>query len=481
MSTPIVHPVLNWSLSDMRRALGLSDGTADGGVTGEVAGQNALRIVTDSRAVQAGDVFVALRGDRFDAHDFVADVVARGAVAVIVERDLSVQGPLWRVDDTRRALGLLAKAWRARFDIPVVAVTGSNGKTTTKEMVAAILRSEFGDSHVLSTRGNLNNDVGVPHTLFELNAAHRVAVIEMGMNHPGEIAWLAEIAAPTVALVNNAQREHQEFMKTVEAVARENGSVIAALPSSGVAVYPAADEHTAVWNELAGARRTLRFAAIDANAKDASATVRWTDKAGFLSLQMTGPWIENLYIDLQLPGAHNARNALAAALCAWSAGCGSGAIVAGLSGFQAVSGRMQRVAHPAGGVLINDTYNANPDSVEAAIAALVSLPAPRCLVLGDMGEVGDQGEAFHRDLGLKARQSGIDQLHTVGALAIHSSQAFGAGATHHADIEQLVSSVKKLAQQQPGSIVVKGSRFMKMERVIQAIVGTSAQEGSHAA
>lgn len=476
MSTPIAHPILNWPLSDMRSALGLQGISA-----ADTAGQKASRILTDSRAVQAGDVFIALRGDRFDAHDFVADVVARGAVAVIVDRDVPVQGPLWRVDDTRRALGLLAKAWRARFDIPLVAVTGSNGKTTTKEMIAAILRSEFGEGHVLSTRGNLNNDVGVPHTLFELNASHRVAVVEMGMNHPGEIAWLAEMAAPTVALVNNAQREHQEFMKTVEAVARENGCVISALTSAGVAVYPAADEHTAIWNQLAGARRTLRFAATDDNAKDASATVRWADKAGALALQMTGPWIENLYIDLQLPGAHNARNALAAALCAWAAGCGAGAIVNGLNGFEAVSGRMQRVAHPAGGVLINDTYNANPDSVGAAIAALKSLPAPRCLVLGDMGEVGEQGEAFHRELGLQARVAGIDALHTVGTLAIHSSQAFGAGATHHSDIDTLISSVKTLAQQQPGSIVVKGSRFMKMERVIQAISGGSAQEGGHAA
>lgn len=477
MSTPLAYPVLNWPLNALRAVLGLP-----ALVSGE--SRVARRIITDSRAVEPGDVFIALRGDRFDAHDFAADVIARGAVAVVAERTLDVDGPVWTVASTREALGLLSRAWRERFVLPVVAVTGSNGKTTTKEMVASILRAQFGAEAVLSTRGNLNNDVGVPHTLFELHAGHRVAVIEMGMNHPGEIAWLASLTQPTVALVNNAQREHQEFMKTVEAVAHENGAVFATLPADGVAVYPADDPHASVWDALAAGRKAIRFAAASGSGamqRPADAHVAATVVGGCLQLQLLGPWGNDLHCTLQMPGAHNARNALAAAVCAWAAGCSREAIVAGLSAFQAVQGRMQVMSVANGGVLINDTYNANPDSVEAAIAALMSLPAPRCLVLGDMGEVGEQGEDFHRELGDRARLAGIDTLHTFGVLARHASAAFGPGATHHSDIQDLISAITALAAQQSGAILIKGSRFMKMERVVQALATPLAKGGQHAA
>ncbi|QRX83882.1 UDP-N-acetylmuramoyl-tripeptide--D-alanyl-D-alanine ligase [Glaciimonas sp. PAMC28666] len=424
-------------------------------------------LTTDSRAVVEGNLFVALRGERFDAHDFLDQVAGQGASALIVERapgNLAV--PALIVADTRAALGAIANGWRRQFSLPLIAVTGSNGKTTVKEMIAAILAAAFGADAYLSTRGNLNNEIGVPLTLLRLDARHQAAVVELGMNHPGEIAVLAAIAAPTVGLVNNAQREHQEFMASVEAVAAENGAVISGLSTDGVAVFPADDAFTALWRGLAADRavRSLTFGFSD----DADVRCTYQPTAFGSTLQVITS-ADAFAVRLEAAGEHNVRNALAATACTLAIGIDVDAIVRGLESFAPVSGRLQRKqaqhAAYAGALVIDDTYNANPDSVRAAIDVLAQAPAPRLLVLGDMGEVGNDGPAFHQEIGAYARQCGITQFITLGALAIDASQAFGASALHFDDIATLIGAIDS-QMTSATTVLVKGSRFMKMERVV---------------
>nr|WP_245200247.1 UDP-N-acetylmuramoyl-tripeptide--D-alanyl-D-alanine ligase [Herbaspirillum sp. LeCh32-8] len=457
------------------------------------AGVLALNdVVTDSRAVKPGNVFVALRGERFDAHDFLEAVAAQGASAVIVERvtpGLSV--PAIVVPDTRAALGQIAHGWRSLYRVPVIGVTGSNGKTTVKEMIASILAAAFGDEGYLGTRGNFNNEIGVPLTLFRLQPSHQAAVIEMGMNHPGEIAVLSRIAAPTLGLVNNAQREHQEFMATVEAVARENGAVIRHLPADGVAVFPADDDFTALWREEAGSRRVLTFGLNDQ--ADVGATYQAGAFGSTLSVTVKGISAPSAQFKVELAavGEHNVRNALAAAACALGAGIAVEAVVRGLESFAPVNGRLQRKQARSGALVIDDTYNANPDSVRAAIDVLAGLNGQRLLVLGDMGEVGDQGPQFHREIGAYARSRGIARLYGMGELMRHAVQAYqetqgqDAGeqqAVHFDDIAALSAAVEQAAPQ-GATVLVKGSRFMKMERVVQHLVNvesvTQHQQETH--
>lgn len=428
-------------------------------------------VSTSSQTVEAGNLFVALRGERFDAHDFLADVVARGAAAVVVERvPEGFPLPTLLVPDSRHALGQIAHAWRSRFDIPVIGVTGSNGKTTVKEMIASILVAAHGEDRVLATRGNLNNEIGVPLTLFRLGPDHRAAVIEMGMNHPGEIARLAEIAAPTVGLVNNAQREHQEFMASVAAVAEENGAVIRTLSADGCAVFPADDDYAPLWHGYAGARRKITFGL----GGDPAVTCHWQplDFGSQLSIDAQGITFD---VALSAAGEHNVRNALAACAAALAIGIDVRSIVRGLERFAPVAGRLQKKSAANGATVIDDTYNANPDSVRAAIDVLAAAPSPRLLVLGDMGEVGSEGVAFHKEIGAYARARQIDQLFTVGALARHASLAFGSAARHFDDMEQLKDEVALAPH--GASVLVKGSRFMKMERVVEHLTG--AQAGGH--
>ncbi|OYY63911.1 MAG: UDP-N-acetylmuramoylalanyl-D-glutamyl-2, 6-diaminopimelate--D-alanyl-D-alanine ligase [Burkholderiales bacterium 28-67-8] len=429
-----------------------------------------LRVHTDSRSLRAGDLFVALRGERFDAHDFVAGARAAGAAAVLAERGVADCGlPGLQVSNSLHALATLAAAWRAGFELPLIAVTGSNGKTTVTQMVASILRAWHGEA-AFWTEGNFNNHIGVPLTLLRLRqGTHRSAVVELGMNHPGEIAELAALAAPTVALVNNAQREHQEFMASVEAVARENGAVIASLGADGVAVFPADEPHTPLWRELAGARRVLTFALGRADA-DVSADATWSADHWAVALRTPAG---SASFALRVAGLHNVKNALAAAACALAAGAPLDAVVRGLEAFSAVKGRSQAHLIERGGqrvTLIDDTYNANPDSVLAAIEVLAALGAPRWLVLGDMGEVGDQGPAFHREVGEAARRRGLDALWTAGALCAHSAAAFGA-ARHFDSVEALLAALPEAPA--AASVLVKGSRFMKMERVVAALQATA--------
>lgn len=419
---------------------------------------------SDSRSVAPGELFFALGGERFDGHAYVRPAQQAGAAAAVVQRPVADAGrmPQIVVADTRRALGDLAAAWRGRFAIPLVGVTGSNGKTTTKEMIAAIFAARHGADGRLATQGNLNNEIGVPLTLMRLRDTHRCAVIELGMNHPGEIAELARIAAPTVALVNNAQREHQEFMHTVEAVARENGAAISALAADGVAVFPGDDPHTPVWMELAASRRCLRFG-LTGEAEVMAADIRLEAFETRFVLRTPDGETD---IALSAAGLHNVRNALAAAACALAAGVDLAAIARGLAEFAPVKGRMQRHRLEGGALLIDDTYNANPDSVRAAIDVLATLPQPRALVLGDMGEVGGQGPAMHAEVGAYARERGIDALFALGEATHATVQAFGGGAQHADAVEQVAPAVLAL---RPASVLVKGSRFMRMERVVQAL------------
>ncbi len=426
-------------------------------------------VSTDSRSVAAGNLFVALRGERFDAHDYLDDVAAKGAAAVLAERlPEGFALPALLVPDTRVALGQLAAGWRRQFVVPVIGVTGSNGKTTVKEMIASILVAACGADAVVATRGNLNNDIGVPLTVFRLDAACRAAVIELGMNHPGEIAHLTTIAQPTVALVNNAQREHQEFMASVEAVARENGSVLAGLPADGVAVFPGDDPYTDLWRGIAGQRKVITFG-LDGTC-DVTAGFTASAFGSDLSLRAQG---REASVRLSAAGVHNVRNALAAAACALAAGIGLDAIVHGLEAFAPVAGRLQRKHAANGALVIDDTYNANPDSVRAAIDVLAQFPAPRLLVLGDMGEVGDEGPRFHAEIGAYAAERGIEHVLVHGELMQHAAAACGTGATHFADIDSLKRNAEALCTAGT-TVLVKGSRFMRMERVVNHLVDPPA-------
>jgi UDP-N-acetylmuramoyl-tripeptide--D-alanyl-D-alanine ligase len=430
-------------------------------------------VSTDSRALERGQLFVALRGERFDGHDFLAAAAERGAAGAIVDRRHAGGLPLPAVvvDDTRRALGALARHWRRRFSPQVVAVTGSNGKTTVKEMLAAILRAHAsregaGESTVLATTGNLNNDIGVPLMVLRLRAAHRWCALELGMNHPGEIATLADIAAPTVAVVNNAQREHLEFMKSVDEVAAENASVYDALPGDGVAVVNADDAHADYFRGRAQPRRVIDF-----GLGGGQVTGRYELKHLTSEIRLRTPQGE-AQASLAIPGVHNVRNALAAAACALGAGVPPSNIAAGLTTFRPYTGRLQVKQGPAGMTVIDDTYNANPDSVRAAIDVLVSCPGPTALVLGDMGEVGSRGPEFHREVGEYARGKGVTRLLALGAATPEAVRAFGPRGAHFDSLEELVHALEGK------TVLVKGSRFMRMERVVAALTG-APDAGGH--
>ncbi len=434
-------------------------------------------VSTDSRNVLAGSLFVALRGEVFDAHDFLAQVAEKGVAAVVLEE--LPEGwtlPAIVVPNTLVALGQIANHWRRQFAMPVIGVTGSNGKTTVKEMIAAILAAAHGEDGRLATRGNLNNEIGVPLTLFRMEAKQQSAVVELGMNHPGEIGRLSAIAAPTIAMVNNAQREHQEFMHTVEAVARENGAVLAGLPADGVAVFPHGDEFTPIWEELSAGRRVLRFGLT----KDAevSCTFRANDFGNemFVTIREGEGEPEQFFVNLQAAGDHNVRNALAAVACTYAAGIALDKIKLGLDTFAPVSGRLQKKAAANGAVVIDDSYNANPDSVRAAIDVLSKAAAPRVLVLGDMGEVGTQGREFHEEIGAYAQSKGIEQVLVTGELASHMR---GPAIRHFENFGELLAAVEA-AVTPDATVLIKGSRFMKMERVVQHLIGSQqANKESH--
>ncbi len=426
------------------------------------------RVHTDTRTLQPGDLFVALKGERFDANAFLADARAGGAAAAIAHGGLEAAGlPGIEVPNSLAALGALATGWRAQFHLPLIGVTGSNGKTTVTQMIASILRAWQGEA-AFATQGNFNNDIGVPLMLMRLRASHRAAVIEMGMNHPGEIATLAAMAQPTVALVNNAQREHLEFMHTLEAVARENGSVFASLPADGVAVFPAGDAYTSLWQSLAMERPGRRTVTFGDGGDVRCAQATWERGAWAVTLATPRGAITTR---LHIAGRHNVTNALAATACTLAAGAPVAAIAQGLRDFTPVKGRSRAFSVSVAGrdiTVVDDTYNANPDSMHAAIQVLAELPGPQLLVMGDMGEVGDQGPQFHAEAGALAREAGIPTMFVLGAQSVHAASAYGDGARHFNEMVALQDAVRN-ALPTVGSVLVKGSRFMKMEQVVEAI------------
>jgi UDP-N-acetylmuramoyl-tripeptide--D-alanyl-D-alanine ligase len=470
--------VAMFSLREAAALIPAATVVGDDGVTFE-------HVSTDSRTAGPGDLFVALKGDRFDAHDFLPDVAARHVSAALLTRTpADWQVPSLKVADTRAALGSLAHGWRCRFTMPLVAVTGSNGKTTVKEMIASIFAAAVGAEARLATAGNFNNDIGLPLTLFRLTSAHQLAVVELGMNHPGETALLGKIAEPTVAVVNNAQREHQEFMATVEAVALEHASVIHSLTPDGIAVFPADDAYAGIWRVAATGNRIIDFA-LNNDGRTTEAAV----KGSFAGTQLSIDTPEgHLDVALQVLGDHNAHNALAATSAALASGVSLDAIKRGLESFGAVKGRLQvkraALGALAGATLIDDTYNANPDSMRAAIDVLASRPSPRVLVMGDMGEVGDNGPAFHREIGAYAKERGIDALYALGDASRDACSAYGADAHHVDDVATLVAQLLQAGFGASATLLVKGSRFMKMERVVDAVtrpqpIASGAAPGAH--
>jgi UDP-N-acetylmuramoyl-tripeptide--D-alanyl-D-alanine ligase len=441
----------------------------DGGIRGGDAVFKAVN--TDSRSIRRGDLFVALKGERVDGHRFIEQAAAAGAAAAMVEEAPAASGlPLLIVKNTRHGLGRLAAYWRGKLTMPLVALTGSSGKTTVKEMLAGILRESVrsesrtadSGSGVLATRGNLNNDIGVPLMLLELRADHRYAVIELGMNHAGEIRYLTRLAAPDIALVNNAGHAHIEYLGSEEAIARAKGEIFEGLRADGTAVINADEQYSALWRSLAAGKKQLEFGIEQPAAISATYRLRYLESEIVVKTPRG-----KANATLKVAGLHNVRNALAASAVATALAVAPSAIGAGLCHFAGVKGRMQKTAGMHGATLIDDTYNANPQSVRAAIAVLAQAPGRTLLVLGDMGELGPGAPALHADVGTYAREAGIKRLFALGEHSSHAVRAFGKGAAHFLRIEELLAEVEN-ALAPDVTVLVKGSRFMQMERIAKA-------------
>jgi UDP-N-acetylmuramoyl-tripeptide--D-alanyl-D-alanine ligase len=431
-------------------------------------------VSTDSRNLDRGALFVALRGPHFDGHEFIAAAIERGAVGALVERELPLSLPQVVAPDALAALSVFARAWRRQFGIPVVGVTGSNGKTTTKEMLRAIL-SLSGSCMV--TRGNLNNHIGVPLTLLNLNAEHRSAVIEMGANHPKEIAALAAIAEPTIGIVTNAGAAHLEGFGGLEGVARGKGELFAGLPRTGVAVINADDEYANYWRQCASAQRVLTFGIDHAADFTAQALSVVNDEQGFCSyFELVTP-AGSCMATLRLAGAHNLRNALGAAAAAHAAGATLDDIQAGLESMRPVGGRLELKPALKGAALIDDSYNANPSSVKAGLDALQSLGGRRWLVFGEMRELGPESKSLHAEIGNYARESGVERLLAVGEDARFAVTTFGAGAQWFADLDALIAEAQR-ALEAGVTVLIKGSRANRLERAANALAAPGAAKNN---
>lgn len=432
-----------------------------------------LYVSTDTRKIGGDELFVALRGARYNGHDFVVQAEKLGAAGALVEHPVASHLPQIVVADARRALGAWAAHWRCGFDIPVVAVTGSNGKTTVKEMIASILRQR---GETLATRGNQNNDVGVPLTLLGLGAQHRAAVIELGTNHPGEIEYLASLVSASVGVVTNAGSAHLEALGSVRGVALEKGALFAGLRADGVAVINADDEFAPLWRQLAGSRGQCSFGmAESADFHPVSDSLRQLP-SGAWEFTLQSP-AGSATLRLSLPGRHNVMNALAAAATASAAGASLAEISAGLASVPMTAGRLIIVPGVRGCRLIDDSYNANPLSLKAAMEFAVSLGDPVWLVLGDMGELGTRAAALHADCGELARRLGVLRLWTFGSLSLHATEKFGAGAEHFVDLDALIKALR--ANLRAGvTVLIKGSRSMRMERVVEALRASQTLAGA---
>jgi UDP-N-acetylmuramoyl-tripeptide--D-alanyl-D-alanine ligase len=425
-------------------------------------------VSTDTRTLARGDLFVALVGPHFDGHGFVSAAAGKGAIGALVARALETDIATVQVADTRLGLGQLAAHWRGQFQIPVIAVTGSNGKTTVKNMIASILNVA---GPTLATQGNLNNDIGMPLTLLRLRQGDRHAVIEMGMNHPGEIDYLTKLARPTIALINNAAAAHLAGLGSVEAVARAKGEIYAGLGDAGIAIVNADDDYAELWRGLAAPHRVISFG-LDKPA-DVSAEFELDADGSLIHLKTPDGGIS---MRLPLLGRHNVLNALAASSATLAAGASLADIQAGLEKLKSVSGRLEVKRGHNGARVLDDTYNANPGSLAAGVEVLKSAGGERMLVLGDMGELGEAAPDIHRRVGQLAQRIGIEYLYAVGELTREAVQAFGAGAKHFDSQEALTKSLRK-AMHGGMTVLVKGSRVMKMERVVAGILEDDSHGG----
>ncbi len=424
-------------------------------------------VSTDTRTLKPGDLYVALTGPRFDGHEFVTQAEQKGAIAVLVSREVESHLPQLICIDTRLGLGRLAALWRDTVEAPVVAITGSNGKTTVKELVTAILAQR---GPVLSTLGNLNNDIGMPLSLLRWQD-ECCAVLEMGANHPGEIGYLGQIARPDVALITNAGAAHLEGFGDLDGVARTKGEILGGLKHQGVGVLNADDPYFPLWREMLGERRMLSFGSspkAHIRSDLDAAEMTWTPE-GFHNRMQVIIQDSRFEVQIALAGRHNLMNALAAIAAAWALSCSVEQIQKGLAGATAVKGRLQILTGCNGCRLIDDSYNANPDSVEAAIEVLRSAPGQRYLVLGDLAELGEDARDLHGEIGRQARQAGLEHLYGLGSLSQAAVVGFGEGAKGFSTIDELLNELRQLPQ--PGdAVLVKGSRSAGMERVVQGLL-----------
>jgi len=425
-------------------------------------------VTTDTRKITPGCLFVALKGERFDAHDFAEQAKAAGAGALLVNRKLDIDLPQAVVQDTRLAFGELAAWVRQQVPARIVALTGSSGKTSVKEMTAAIL-SQCGNT--LYTAGNLNNDIGVPMTLLRLTREHEYAVIELGANHQGEIAWTVSLTQPEAALVNNLAAAHLEGFGSLEGVAKAKGEIYTGLPVNGIAIMNADNNDWLNWKSVIGDRKTWRFSPNAANSDFTATNVHVTSHGTEFTLQTPTGDVDVL---LPLPGRHNIANALAATALAMAVGAPLSAIKTGLANLKAVPGRLFPIPLAENKLLLDDSYNANVGSMNAAVQVLSEMPGYRVMVVGDMAELGDESEACHTQVGEAAKASGIDRVLSVGHLSKNISQASGVGE-HFADKAALIARLKALVEeQQIVTVLVKGSRSAAMEEVVHALqeIGT---------
>jgi len=435
---------------------------------GRLHGRNAgfSSVSTDTRSLEHGDLFIALIGPHFDGHDYLGVAQQQGAIGAMVEREVNVAMPTLEVADTRIAMGELARQWRKKAKAQVIGVTGSNGKTTLKEMLGSIL----GRQHpVLATRGNLNNDIGMPLTLMRLQD-ERYAVIEMGANHPREIGYLSRIAEPDVAVLNNAGRAHLEGFGSVEGVARAKAEILEGLASDGIFVFNADDPHAGLWRAMAEGCRQIGFGlseSADVHSPDASYQLSWRN-SGFEAVFEVISADTRFEVTLQLAGRHNRMNALAAAATAMVLDIDEADIRNGLKALAPVKGRLCPVATFSGARLVDDSYNANPESVAAAISVLQAMPGRRTLVLGDLAELGPDGEALLRELGSLASKAGIEQLLTWGVLSVHAHAGFAGDGRHFAEQSRLTQYLQAVLTPED-SVLVKGSRASAMDKVVSAL------------
>ena len=433
---------------------------------GQLIGENLAygAVSSDSRTLGSGALFVALRGPNFDGGEFVVAAAARGAVGALVERAVPVPLPQIVVADALRALQRLGQVWRAGFDLPIVAVGGSNGKTTVKEMTAAIL-SRMGPC--MSTHGNLNNHIGVPLTLLRLQSSDRSAVVEMGANRIGDVAELVQLARPTVGLITNAGAEHLEGFGDLDGVAKGEGEMVACLEAHATAVINADDAYAGYWRGIASATHVVTFGigAADFSARNVVQAVERGEFATRFTLVCP---LGDYQIHLKAGGAHNVANALAAAAAASAAGASLEHIALGLADFRAVAGRLQLKPGVRDSWIIDDSYNANPSSVRAGLEVLRALPGPTWLVLADMAELGEHTAESHADMGKFARACGVQRLFATGPQSERAAEAFGVGAEWFADVESLIRCLQ--ADVSPGvTVLIKGSRVNRLERVVRAL------------